>query len=410
MSRVFHGYSHPLILCNVTCCSTFHKKPVARRRLPPIKLQLRCEDFCLVFISSTRTTPRRSPTSIQRAFSSHRLHHRGKNNTALVIIKHHHGQFYIMSASWEWCFIAWGWVEHPPSHSLLSLSLWIFFFFPGKLRYLWGSDARQCCSLLNSWHSIHAAIHLKRLSAFCTICHHKQQEIFPAWIITEVIFFIPLNGWLSKLFVSFLCGKHHLPGTASCSKQMPKNTVWPEFGGLLVSYCACIPPSQSIPSHLNSLDGISWCAAQSRRTWAQCWYDAAVLRQNSVALSLIETSQRPISTDGCHMYANKEQSESRSPISTTCLPHTATPKPPFTVHAHTHAHSHWCTHYQPSKSLWRDKSLLYNPQLYNKRSKEINMTLIIILFFFFSRADIRGWDWQIRLIDRYIQNSEEKGR
>lgn len=57
--------------------------------------------------------------------------------------------------------------------------------FPGILKYLWGSDARQCCFSVNSWHSIHAAIYLKRLSALCTICLHKQQGIFSAWIITK---------------------------------------------------------------------------------------------------------------------------------------------------------------------------------------------------------------------------------
>lgn len=63
-----------------------------------------------------------------------------------------------------------------------------------------------------------------------------------------------------------------------------------------------------------------------------------VRRCGPQALSLIETSQRPISTDGCHMYANKEQSESRSPISTTCLPHTAPPNAPHpqSVYAHSH--------------------------------------------------------------------------
>lgn len=58
--------------------------------------------------------------------------------------------------------------------------------------------------------------------------------------------------------------------------------------------------------------------------------------KTAVAPRLIETSPRPISTDGCHMYANKEQSESRSPISTTCLPHTAPPESPFSIHTHTH--------------------------------------------------------------------------
>ncbi len=102
----------------------------------------------------------------------------------------------------------------------------------------------------------------------------------------------------------------------------------------------------------------------------------AVLRRNTVALSLIETSLRPISTDGCHMYANKEQSESRSPISTTCLPHTATPNSPYSIHTRTH------TCYLPSKSLWRDSSVLSILQLYINRREDISMTLIIILFFF----------------------------
>lgn len=163
----------------------------------------------------------------------------------------------------------------------------------------------------------------------------------------DFFFFMPLNGWLSKLFVSFLCGKkHHLPGTARCSKQNAKKiqfdlsleAIW--FPAALVSHHV-----RASPSYLNSLDGISWCAAQSRRTWAQCWYDAAVLRQNSVALSLIETSRRPISTDGCHMYANKEQSESRSPISTTCPPHTASPKKPLqSPRTHTRTHTHTDVH------------------------------------------------------------------
>lgn len=124
------------------------------------------------------------------------------------------------------------------------------FIFPGKLRYLWGSDARQCCSLLNSWHSIHAAIHLKMLSALCTICHHKQQDVFPAWIITEVIFFF-LCHWMVD-FQNFLSASYVEKNTTYLERQavlnkMPKNTVWPEFGGHLVSCCTCIPPRQSIP-------------------------------------------------------------------------------------------------------------------------------------------------------------------
>lgn len=120
---------HRSPLCKRHVSDAVLQQPVPQQHLPPIKLQLRCEAFCPVFISSARTTPRRSPTSIQCAFSGRRLHRRGKNNTALVIVKHHHGQFYIMSASWEWCFIARGWEERPSSHSLLSLSLWIFIYF-----------------------------------------------------------------------------------------------------------------------------------------------------------------------------------------------------------------------------------------------------------------------------------------
>lgn len=85
--------------------------------------------------------------------------------------------------------------------------------------------------------------------------------------------------------------------------------------------------------------------------------------KTAVAPRLIETSPRPISTDGCHMYANKEQSESRSPISTTCLPHTAPPESPFSIHTHTH------THHLPSKSLWRDEFVLSNQQLYIYKKK-----------------------------------------
>lgn len=223
---------HRSPLCNVTCptlfCSTLHKKPVPQRRLPPIKLQIG-RLLSGVHLFHSNNSPEIShiyTMCILRSPSPpcSRVAHRGKNNTALVIVKHHHGQFYIMSVSWEWCFIAWGWVEHPPSHTHTVYCHFHcgYFFFPGKLRCLWGSDARQCCSLLNSWHSIHAAIHLKRLSALCTICHHKQQDIFPAWIITEVNLLchrmVDFQNFLSASYV----GKHHLPGTASCSKQMPK--------------------------------------------------------------------------------------------------------------------------------------------------------------------------------------------
>ena len=98
----------------------------------------------------------------------------------------------------------------------------------------------------------------------------------------------------------------------------------------------------------------------------------AVLRQTSVALSLIETSPRTISTDGCHMYANKEQSESRSPISTTCLPHTKIPL----------QHPHTLMYALPTLT-----SVLSGLQLYINRSTHINMTLIIIFFSFKSKHE-----------------------
>lgn len=153
----------------------------------------------------------------------------------------------------------------------------------------------------------------------------------------------------------------------------------------MVSCCTCIPRKSVHPfffffSYHNSLDQAS--AGVLHKADGHDHNVGATPQssgENSVALSLIETSRRPISTDGCHMYANKEQSESRSPISTTCLPHTTTPKSPFSIHTH--------THYLPSKSLCRDKSVLSNLQLYINRSKDISITLIIILCFFFSLAE-----------------------
>lgn len=170
-----------------------------------------------------------------------RVAHRGKNNTALVIVKHHHGQFYIMSLSWEWCFIAWGWVEHPPSHTHTVYCHFHcgYFFFPGKLRCLWGSDARQCSSLLNSWHSIHAAIHLKRLSALCTICHHKQQDIFPAWIITEANLLchrmVDFQNFLSASYVENTTYLERQAVLNKCQKYS-LTRVWRPFGFLLHFY------------------------------------------------------------------------------------------------------------------------------------------------------------------------------
>lgn len=101
--------------------------------------------------------------------------------------------------------------------------------------------------------------------------------------------------------------------------------------------------------------------------------------KTAVAPRLIETSPRPISTDGCHMYANKEQSESRSPISTTCLPHTAPPESPFSIHTHTH------TAYPPNPFGGTSLFSPINSCIYikkKKKSRDINMTLIIILFLF----------------------------
>lgn len=53
-------------------------------------------------------------------------------------------------------------------------------------------------------------------------------------------------------------------------------------------------------------------------------------------------------------------------------------------------HTHIYVHYLPSKSLWRDESVLSNLQLYINESKNINITLIIILFFFKSRHEKAG--------------------
>ncbi len=75
----------------------------------------------------------------------------------------------------------------------LSVTFTMDIFFPGKLKYLWGSDARRCCFSVNSWHSVPAAIHLKRLSALSTVCPHKQQGIFIAWIITKVNFYAKIR-------------------------------------------------------------------------------------------------------------------------------------------------------------------------------------------------------------------------
>ena len=134
---------------------------------------------------------------------------------------------------------------------------------------------------------------------------------------------------------------------------------------------SCFPPNHRVPVCLHSLDGISWRVASSRQTQTQCWYNAALLRQSGVAVGLIETSPRPISTDGCHMYANREQSESRSAISTTCLPHTAaTPQ--------THKHTLMHTLPSPSNPFRGTRPL---PPVYSCVLIRVK-TFIIILFFF----------------------------
>ncbi|CAB1424914.1 unnamed protein product [Pleuronectes platessa] len=54
--------------------------------------------------------------------------------------------------------------------------------------------------------------------------------------------------------------------------------------------------------------GISWRVASSRQTRTHCRYNAAVLRQSGVAVGLIETSPRPISTDGADVRRRPRQS------------------------------------------------------------------------------------------------------
>lgn len=115
-----------------------------------------------------------------------------------------------------------------------------------------------------------------------------------------------------------------------------------------------------------------------------------------MASSLIETSQRPISTDGCHMYANKEQSESRSPISTTCLPHTATTTPPV-QHLHTHT-------YPPNP--FRGTSLFF--PIYSCILIRVK-TLIIVLFFFKSAREKKGNDNRMTEIQADASRIAKKG-
>ena len=161
---------------------------------------------------------------------------------------------------------------------------------------------------------------------FCT--NHRGRSIFYFFIPEMNFYFVSRRGFLS--------GKRLLSGATSCSQQ----TL--EFGARMV------PP---LHSHPTESERASPSPCQFTR-WHQlaCCIKADGREHNvgatpqssgktAVAPRLIETSPRPISTDGCHMYANKEQSESRSPISTTCLPHTAPPESPFSIHTHTHTHT-----------------------------------------------------------------------
>ena len=130
---------------------------------------------------------------------------------------------------------------------------------------------RRCC-LLRVWTSSSTAgsVFLHEASRRSIIFF-----LFLRWAVSRRELLTYKNFSASRR--GFLSGKRLLSGATSCSEQML------EFGVRMV------PPPHSHPTESESFPfpmsvqemASAGALHKSRRTWAQCWCDAAVLRQNS---------------------------------------------------------------------------------------------------------------------------------